>query len=107
MPSVYLETTIPSYLTAWPSPEVVMAARQQITREWWDKRRHDFELFVSQLVLDEISAGDAAAASRRLEVLADLPLLVSNELADSLAQRLIQKLSLPPRAAADAIHIAL
>ncbi|MGO9107691.1 MAG: hypothetical protein ACLP9L_00530 [Thermoguttaceae bacterium] len=53
MASVYLETMIPSYLTAWRSPELVMAARQQITRDWWDNRLHDFELFVSQLVIDE------------------------------------------------------
>jgi hypothetical protein len=61
MPSVYLETTIPSYLTAWRSPEIVMAARQEITRDWWDHRRRDFELFVSQLVIDEASAGDPGA----------------------------------------------
>ena len=47
-PRVYLETTIPSYLTVWLSRELVMAAHQQTTREWWDTRREDFELFVSQ-----------------------------------------------------------
>ena len=46
-PKVYLETTIPSYLTARPSRDLVTAAHQQITREWWDTRRHAFDLFVS------------------------------------------------------------
>lgn len=74
-PSVYLETTIPSYLTAWRSPELVMAARQEVTREWWDTRRGDFELFVSQLVIDEASAGDPDAAARRLAAIDGIPLL--------------------------------
>jgi hypothetical protein len=107
MPSVYLETTIPSYLTAWRSPELVMAARQQITRDWWDNRRHDFELFVSQLVIDEASAGDPAAAARRLEVLEGISLLEPHDDTQVLVDALIRDLSLPDRAAADAVHIAL
>jgi len=58
-PRVYLETTIPSYLTAWPSRDLVRAAHQQITRDWWDKRRMEFELYISQVVLRECQAGDA------------------------------------------------
>ncbi len=53
MQSAYLETTIPSYLTAWPSSNLVMAAHQAITREWWETQRHRFELFTSQLVIEE------------------------------------------------------
>jgi hypothetical protein len=107
MASVYLETKIPGYLTAWRSPELVMAARQQITREWWDNRRRDFELFTSQLVIDEASAGDQVAAARRLEVLEEIPLLSAQDDIDILADRLVEALSLPDRAAADALHIAL
>ena len=107
MASVYLETTIPSYLTAWMSPELVMASRQQITRDWWDNRRHDFELFVSQLVIDEASAGDAEASARRLEVLEGIPLLEPHGDMDVLVEALLLELSLPDRAAADVVHIAL
>lgn len=107
MASVYLETTIPSYLTAWRSPDLVMAARQQITREWWDNRRQDFELFVSQLVIDEASAGDPVASARRLEILEGIPLLEPHDDADALVEALIRDLSLPSRAAADAVHIAI
>jgi len=46
-PRVYRETTIPSYLTAWPSRDLVRAAHQQITRDWWDKRRTEFELYIT------------------------------------------------------------
>jgi predicted nucleic acid-binding protein len=106
-PKVYLETTIPSYLTSRPSRDLVTAAHQQITREWWDTRRHDFDLFVSQMVLDEASAGDPEAATRRLEVLAALPLLDPQTEGIALAQMLSNHLSLPARVAADALHIAI
>ena len=89
-PAVYLETTIPSYLTAWRSPELIMAARQQITREWWDGRRDDFDLFVSQLVIDEASSGDPDAAARRMEILDGIPLLEPQEGADGLVQALVR-----------------
>jgi hypothetical protein len=78
-PRVYLETTIPSYLTAWPSRDLVRAAHQQITRDWWDRRRAEFELYISQVVVRECQAGDAAAAAERLKILQDLPLLEQTE----------------------------
>jgi hypothetical protein len=65
-PRVYLETSVLSYLTAWRSRDVVRIAHQQITAEWW-ARREAFELFVSDVVLDEVRRGDAAAAERRVE----------------------------------------
>ena len=106
-PKVYLETTIPSYLTSRPSRDLVTAAHQQITREWWDTRRHDFDLFVSQMVIDEASAGDPEAATRRLEAVATLPLLDPQIEGIALAQMLIDSIPLPARAAADALHIAI
>ena len=106
-PKVYLETTIPSYLTSRPSRDLVTAAHQQITREWWDTRRHDFDLFVSQMVIDEASAGDPEATTRRLDVLASLPLLDPQAEGTALAQMLIDHIPLPARAAADALHIAI
>jgi predicted nucleic acid-binding protein len=104
---VYLETTIPSYLTAWLSRDLVMAGRQLTTREWWEKRRLEFEIFVSQVVLDEAARGDPDAAKRRLEVLVDLPLLEVSGNARSLAQELMERVTLPSKAAADALHIAI
>lgn len=106
-PRVYLETTIPSYLTAWPSRDLVRAAHQQLTREWWEKRREQFELFVSQVVLSECQSGDPIAASERMAVLNDLPLLEQTEEATRLAQSLLEQVPLPERAAVDALHIAL
>ena len=103
--AIYLETTIPSYLTAWPSRDLVRAAHQQITREWW-VRRQEYELFVSQLVIRECQAGDREAAEERLEALDGIPLLEQVEEAESLAQALLDRVPLPGRATADALHIA-
>ena len=69
---LYLETTIPSYLTSRPSRDLIIAGHQELTREWWEKRNDTFELYISQLVVDEASAGDPFAARERLKALQDL-----------------------------------
>jgi predicted nucleic acid-binding protein len=104
-PRIYLETTIPSYLTARPTRDLFVAARQQSTREWWEQR-HGYELFISQVVILECQAGDPGAAAARLEVLAGLPLLDEIAEAKALASKLAENLGLPKRAMADAVHIA-
>jgi hypothetical protein len=104
---VYLETTIPSYLTAWPSRDLVMAARQQVTREWWDTRREEFDLFVSQVVIQEAREGDPGAAILRMEALQDISVLELTDEATALAQRLVRQVPLPARATVDAVHIAI
>ncbi len=105
--SLYLETTIPSYLTAWRSPELSMAAKQQTTRQWWDERREHFDLFISDAVLLEASGGDPDAAKQRLEVLDAIPVLNPLPEADEIVLSLINRLALPDRALADAAHIAI
>ena len=102
-----METTIISYLAARPSRDLIVAARQQLTRTWWDDRRPDFKVYVSQLVLAEAQEGDADAAKRRADVLGGLPVLdIVPEVAE-LAAALVERVPLPSRAAADATHIAL
>jgi hypothetical protein len=104
---VYIETTVVSYLTARPSRDVVIAGHQQITHEWWDTRRSDYELCVSQLVLDEAGAGDLQAAQERLAVLQPMLVLETTLEALDLAKKLLQAGALPAKAADDALHIAI
>jgi predicted nucleic acid-binding protein len=106
-PKVYLETTIPSYLTAWPSRDLVTAAHQQITREWWEARRRDFALFVSAIVIEEASAGDENAAARRLDVVDHLPLLELSDDVVDVAERLIEHGAIPEQHGEDALHVAV
>ena len=106
-PRLYLETTIPSYLTAWPSRDLIVAAHQQLTKEWWARRRDAFEMYISQFVLDEATAGDAEMARQRLELLRPLPLLDITESVLQLASGLLQSGVIPAKAARDAAHIAI
>lgn len=106
-PSLYLETTIPSYLTSRPSRDLIVAARQQITLDWWLRRRHGFRVFISEIVLDEASEGDRQAAAARLSAVETVPLLVVNEDVVSLTQRLLREKVVPRKATRDAGHIAV
>ena len=106
-PKVYLETTIPSLLTAWPSRDIVIAADQQVTREWWRTRRGDFELFVSQVVLDEASEGDKLAASERLAEIQGLPVLEVNGDVERVARTVLKTGLIPAKASNDALHLAV
>jgi len=104
---VYLETSIVSYLTARPTNNLIAAAWQQETLNWWETQRHRFDLYISAVVQEEASRGDGAAASRRLEALAGIPLLPFTEEAVNLSKALIQQGGLPAKALDDALHISL
>jgi hypothetical protein len=106
-PRLYLETTIPSYLTAWPSRDLVRAAHQQVTREWWEQRRAEFDLYISQVVVRECKGGDPAAAEKRLEAIRDLPLLEQTVEAELLAEALLREVPLPEQAGVDALHVGI
>ncbi|HUE70950.1 MAG TPA: type II toxin-antitoxin system VapC family toxin [Pirellulaceae bacterium] len=106
-PIVYLETSIIGYLASRRSRDLMTAANQQITHEWWDKHRQQYELYVSLPVLAECRAGDAAAAQERAAFFAGLPVLEASQPAEELAGKLIQGIPLPAKAHVDALHIAL
>ncbi len=104
---IYIESTIPSYIVARPARDLLQAARQQITRDWWDLRSSHHALFASQIVLDEIVGGEVAMAHKRLDLMANIPLLDLTDEARSLTQVVLGSGLLPPRADRDAAHIAL
>lgn len=106
-PGVYLETSIISYLAAWPSRDLITAGRQQVTHQWWRMRSQDFESVVSELVHLECRAGDPDAAARRAALLHGLPTLDVTPLAESLAEEILRRAALPAKARADALHIAI
>jgi hypothetical protein len=106
-PRVYLETTVIGYLTMWPSRDVVVAAHQQITRQWWQTQRSNYDLFVSQPVVQECGAGDPVASAERLKSMEGIPLLEVTPEVMSLAGQLMQQLAIPQRASLDAVHIAI
>jgi hypothetical protein len=106
-PKVYLETSVVSYLTARPSRDLIVAAYQQITQEWWQNRVPAFDLFISQLMLNECSQGDAVASKKRLLAVQHLPLLEWSIEGKDLAGELLRQNILPQQAEADAVHISI
>ncbi|NOY29913.1 MAG: type II toxin-antitoxin system VapC family toxin [Planctomycetes bacterium] len=105
--TVYLETSIIGYLASRPSRDLITAANQQLTRDWWDGHRKQYDLYVSETVVAECSAGDPQAAQERLEVMANIPILDATEDAENLADQLVKQIPLPANAEVDALHIAI
>jgi hypothetical protein len=91
MPTVYIETSIVSYLTARPSRDVITLARQELTREWWNTRRRRHDLFTSDVVVGEASEGDDEAARQRLDALQGIEELETTPEAEDLASALLEK----------------
>ena len=93
-PIVYLETTVISYLTVWPSRDIILLAQQQQPRDWWETQRERFELVCSEIVEREAAAGDSSAAAERLRVIRSIPMLAISHDADILAADIIAKVPL-------------
>lgn len=106
-PSVYVETSVFSYLAARPSPNLRAAAWQLVTSQWWTRERAKYDLFISELVVVEASGGDREAAGSRLEKLRGIAGLPIDAEARAFAAKLIDAGGVPPEAEPDALHIAV
>lgn len=104
---IYVETSIVSFLTGKLSNNLLSAAWQNITAEWWEKRKRKFSLFTSELVLLEASKGDKNAATKRIAILEEIPILEFTDTVSQLAHKLIYPGPLPKKALNDALHISL
>lgn len=106
METVYIETTIVSYLVAKPSADAVLAAHQQLTRLWWQDQRPAFQCVISGETLTEAARGDTHYAGLRHAALRGLPVLPITTETEALADAILQSGSLPLAARSDAIHVA-
>ena len=104
--SVFIETTIPSYYVARQPRDIIQAARQQLTIDWWDGHRSRYELLTSQIVIDELAQGEVSMAQKRLQLLEDVRLLVIDDKVVELAENLHTDGVIPTKAIDDAFHIA-
>ena len=104
METIYIETTVVSYLVANPSRDSILAAHQQVTRQWWQDERQQYLCVTSSEVLREAGLGDAEMSRRRAEALAELTVLKVDDSARELARAILAERLLPPVAASDAIH---
>jgi len=107
MPTIYIETSIVSYLRQQPSTQVVAAARQVLTHRWWNEERSNYELVTSQYVIDEAADGDPGLSAQRLALLDGIPLLTADQGIERIANEMMVRAILPPKALFDALHIAM
>ena len=107
MQAVYLETTFISYLVALPARDLIVAAHQQVTRNWWRSRRNQFRCVVSPVVIDEISLGDESEIKKRVEIVAALEVLSASAEAEELTQAIMNAGIPPVKAVRDAAHISV
>ncbi len=104
---VYIETSIISYLTARPSNDIRAMANQNVTIEWWETQRSNYDVFISEFVIVEASLGHPDAINRRLEAISDIIELQATEEVRTLGQELIRHHALPANAEIDAYHVAV
>jgi len=104
---LYLETSVVSYKVARPSRDVLVLARQQVTREWWEKSLQKYDVYISGIVIQEAEQGDPEAARERLDLIAPFPILAISEEAERLAALYLREMPLPPKALRDALHMAI
>jgi len=106
-PSVYIESSVISYLAARPSRDVVVAGRQAISHEWWSNDRERFDLRISALVEEEIGLGDEEAARRRQDLVVGIPSLAVSDEAIELAELLLSEGVIPKGSENDALHVGI
>jgi predicted nucleic acid-binding protein len=105
--SIYLETTVVSYYTSKPSRDIIALAHQEITRQWWPIALRRYDIFISEVVIEEASFGDPEAAKRRLGELKDFPHLELNDKVEEMAQVYMERLEIPKKSFRDAAHLAI
>ena len=105
--TVYIETTIPSLITARPSKDITKTYRQNITKFFWENESYKYDLFISKYVLEECGRGDVNAVKRRLELIKEIPFLDENEEVEKLAEEYFEYLNIPKKAKTDCFHLAI
>ena len=106
-PKVYIETSIPSYLTSRPRNDLRAMANQNTTIEWWENRRTEFDIYISEFVVAESSQGDLEAAGHRPAAIKEISELDVTEEVRQLGRALVAEGPIPEGAEIDAYHIAV
>lgn len=105
-PRIYIETTIPSYLVSKSSRDILVLTHQELSKNWWSRNKNLYSFYISDVVLEEISKGDAELAEKRMEIVKDLKLLAFTDEINVLALKYCEYLNLPKKAILDSMHLA-
>ena len=106
MDTVYIETSVISHATAWPSKNPAIAVLQDQAKRWLEFEAPKYRLVTSQFVIDEASRGDPDAAKRRLNALENVGLLLPDSEIEAIADKIVVRCMMPPKAKLDALHVA-
>ena len=106
METVYIETTIPSYLVSEPSRDVIIIGHQQLTKSWWENEKHKYELFISEIVIEEITRGDSRYSKQRLEIIKNAKMLMLDDDITKIAEKYMNNFNFPDKLIRDVFHVA-
>lgn len=104
--SIYIETSVVSYYVARPSKNIIVAGFQTVTYDFWD-RIDEFDVYISDVVIQESSKGDKNLSQKRLDMIKNFPVLEVDRDVTILAQELLNGKAIPENYPEDALHIAL
>lgn len=105
-PKVYIETSVVSYLVARPSKNIVIAAHQSSTLDFWNCL-HEYEVFISDIVIQEVSKGDETQAKLRCQIVDNFQILEIDDEIKEIARKFLTKKAIPEKYPEDALHIAV
>jgi hypothetical protein len=105
--SVYLDTSVPSYLTARPTREPRAWRKQRVSCLWWHAYRGRFKIYVSDYVIAEAVRGNSEAAQRRIDVISEIESLNATAQTDELATSILLETGLPEHVRPDAQHVSV
>lgn len=105
-PKVYLESTVISFYANRRSKDLIVAAYQKITADWWVHELHKYQPYISQFVVEEISRGDLHAAQKRMDAITNFPMLDLPDEVFDLAKRYLDEALIPRTSQLDAFHIS-
>ena len=103
---VYLDTTIPSYIIAKPSRDIILLSHQELTKEWWKESKDNYELFISDIVVIEVEEGDKDYAKKRRDLLSGITVLENNSEIEVLVKQYMNHFHFPDKLYRDMYHVA-
>ncbi len=104
--NIYIETSVISYLVANTSKNLVIAAHQASTADMW-KQIDKFDVYISDIVIQEASKGDKKQSCERLNIVEKIPVLKIDDEAKELARALLEGKAIPEKCPEDALHISV
>jgi predicted nucleic acid-binding protein len=102
---IYIDTTIPSFYHEIRT-DAESVYKRNVTRGWWDTESHKYDIFISDLVWEEIERGNYPTKQELIEFISDIPILEPAEELLAIVQTYLQNQVMPSRDIGDAFHLA-